>query len=105
MKRVLVFDVNETLLDLGALDPHFARIFGEASVRVEWFQTMLAGAFLTTITGPYTRFGDHFKAALAMTAARRGVYLSPDDESQILAGVPRLPAPPHVRPPVERLRP
>ena len=26
--RVLVFDVNETLLDLGALDRDFARVFG-----------------------------------------------------------------------------
>ena len=29
-KRVLLFDVNETLLDLAALDPHFARVFGDA---------------------------------------------------------------------------
>jgi hypothetical protein len=28
MRRVQVFDVNETLLDLAALDPHFERIFG-----------------------------------------------------------------------------
>ena len=68
MKRVLVFDVNETLLDLGALDPHFQRVFGDAQVRVEWFQTMLQSAFLTTITGPYKPFGDHFRAALAITA-------------------------------------
>ena len=41
MRRVLVFDVNETLLDLGALDPHFQRVFGDAKVRVEWFGLML----------------------------------------------------------------
>jgi len=29
--RVLVFDVNETLLDLGALDPLFERTFGDAA--------------------------------------------------------------------------
>ena len=29
MRRVQVFDVNETLLDLAALDPHFERIFGD----------------------------------------------------------------------------
>jgi hypothetical protein len=28
MGRVQVFDVNETLLDLGAMDPHFERISG-----------------------------------------------------------------------------
>jgi len=36
-----VFDVNETLLDLSALDPRFERVFGDASVRREWFMQML----------------------------------------------------------------
>jgi 2-haloacid dehalogenase len=101
--RVLVFDVNETLLDLSALDPHFVRLFGDAKVRVEWFGTMLQSAFLTTITGPYTPFGEHFKAALAITAERRGVRVSPADEQAILAGVRTLPPYPEVRPALERL--
>ena len=104
MKRVLVFDVNETLLDLSALDPHFQRVFGDATVRVEWFQTMLQSAFLTTITGPYKPFGEHFRAALAITALRRDLRVSPEDERAILAGVRRLPAHPDVRPALERLR-
>jgi 2-haloacid dehalogenase len=104
MKRVLVFDVNETLLDMSALDPHFQRVFGDASVRVEWFQTMLQSAFLTTITGPYKPFGEHFRAALAITALRRDLRVSPDDERAILAGVRTLPAHPDVRPALERLR-
>jgi 2-haloacid dehalogenase len=104
MKRVLVFDVNETLLDLSALDPHFQRVFGEASVRVEWFQTMLQSAFLTTITGPYKPFGEHFRAALAITALRRDLRVSPEDERAILSGVRTLPAYPDVRPALERLR-
>ena len=37
MPRVCVFDVNETLLDLGALDPPFERAFGDAAARREWF--------------------------------------------------------------------
>src|SRR6266481_5840218 len=104
MKRVLVFDVNETLLDLSALDPHFQRVFGDAQVRVEWFQTMLQSAFLTTITGPYTPFGEHFRAALAITALRRDLRIGPDDERAILAGVRTLPPHPDVRPALERLR-
>ena len=104
MKRVLVFDVNETLLDMSALDPHFQRVFGDAQVRVEWFQTILHSAFLTTITGPYKPFGDHFRAALAITALRRDLRVSPDDERAILAGVRTLPAHPDVRPALEGLR-
>ena len=104
MKRVLVFDVNETLLDLSALDPHFQRVFGDAAVRVEWFQTMVQSAFLTTITGPYKPFGEHLRAALAITALRRGLRVSPEDERAILAGVRTLPAHPDARPALERLR-
>jgi 2-haloacid dehalogenase len=104
VKRLLLFDVNETLLDLRALDPHFERVFGDAAVRVEWFQTMLSSAFLTTITGPYKPFGDHFRAALAITALRRQVRVSPEDERAILGGVRELPAYPDVRPALERLR-
>lgn len=37
MPRICVFDVNGTLLDLGTLDPHFERIFGDASMRQPWF--------------------------------------------------------------------
>jgi hypothetical protein len=33
MRRVQVFDVNETLLDLAAMDRHFQQIFGDPSVR------------------------------------------------------------------------
>lgn len=33
IKKLIVFDVNETLLDLKALDPQFEQIFGDASIR------------------------------------------------------------------------
>ncbi len=37
MPRILVFDVNETLLDLRALEFDFERIFGDARITHEWF--------------------------------------------------------------------
>src|SRR5687767_1200670 len=102
--RVLVFDVNETLLDLRALDPHFARVFGDAAVRREWFATMLQSALLLTVTGPYFDFGAHFRAALALTAEKRGVTVSEADEKAILGEVRKLPAHPEVRESLARLR-
>jgi len=32
MPRVIVCDVNETLLDVGALEPHFKQAFGDGRV-------------------------------------------------------------------------
>ena len=51
MRRVQVFDVNETLLDLAAMDPHFQRIFGDPGVRVGWFTQMIQSALVATVTG------------------------------------------------------
>jgi FMN phosphatase YigB (HAD superfamily) len=36
-KRVIVFDVNETLLDLHALKQQFERLFGDGEVLHLWF--------------------------------------------------------------------
>src|SRR2546428_10333122 len=65
---------------------------------------MLQSAFLTTITGPYLPFGEHFKAALAITGERHGVKVGEDDEQPILQQVRALPPPPEVRRALERLR-
>jgi 2-haloacid dehalogenase len=41
MRRVQVFDINETLLDLAAMDPYSERIFGDAGLRQAWFTQMI----------------------------------------------------------------
>ena len=38
---VIVFDVNETLIDLTTLEPLFVRLFGEAAVMREWFAQLI----------------------------------------------------------------
>lgn len=104
MNRVIVFDVNETLLDVSALDPIFGRIFGDAAVRREWFGQMLQSAFVSTITGSYRDFGALAMGALAMVAARHGVTLGDDDRQALGAGMRNLPPHPEVRAAMERLR-
>lgn len=104
MARVCVFDVNETLLDLGALDPHFERVFGDAGVRRLWFQQLLQSAMVATITGAYSDFGTIGGGALEMTAARRGVTVSDEDRARILNGMRELPPHPEVEEALSRLR-
>jgi 2-haloacid dehalogenase len=36
----VVFDVNETLIGIESLRPHFARIFGDPSVLRQWFDNL-----------------------------------------------------------------
>ncbi len=104
MARVCVFDVNETLLDLGALDPHFEQVFGDAGVRRSWFLQVLQSAFVATITGAYSDFGAIGGAALDMTAEREGVRISAEDRRAILGGMRELPPHPEVPEALDGLR-
>jgi 2-haloacid dehalogenase len=104
MPRVQVFDVNETLLDLAAMDPHFERVFGDAGLRRVWFAQMIQSALVATITGAYRQFGEHAMAALTMLAEQTGVKLGDGDREAIAGQMRRLPAHPEVPAALERLR-
>ena len=104
MRRVLVFDVNETLLDVAALDPFFMHLFGNATVRREWFNQMLQLAFVSTITHAYRDFGALGMSALAMVAERHGATLGDDDRRALGKGMRELPPHPEVEGALERLR-
>jgi 2-haloacid dehalogenase len=104
MARVCVFDVNETLLDLGALDPLFEHTFGDASVRRTWFSQFLTSWLTAMVVGAYSDFGTIGDGALEMVAERQGVSLSDDDKQQILGGMQELPPHPEVEESLNRLR-
>jgi 2-haloacid dehalogenase len=104
MPGVLIFDVNETLLDLWALDPHFARLFGDAGARAQWFAQFIQNALVATVTNAYAPFGQIGMAALEMVAMRRGVTLSDEDKKAIQQGLGSLPPHPEVRESLERLK-
>ena len=58
-QRIIVFDVNETLLDVGALAPQFLRLFGNAGVVQEWFSNVVLYSQVATIAGPVRGVRDH----------------------------------------------
>ena len=101
---VLAFDVNETLLDLRALDAPFTAAFGDASLRPQWFALMLQMSFVGGLTGTYVDFGSAQRSALAVLSARQRVTLSDDRSAAILDGMKTLPPHPEVRAAMERLR-
>lgn len=104
MRRVIAFDVNETLLDLAALDPQFLRVFGDAAVRREWFTQVIELAITAAASNVYFDFAAVGDAALTMVAARRRVALTPAARTDILGGMRALPPHPDARPGLERLR-
>ncbi|WP_371807631.1 HAD family hydrolase, partial [Arhodomonas sp. KWT] len=104
MPQTIVFDVNETLLDLAALDPVFERLFGDAGARREWFAQVLQSAMTVTLTGRYEDFSTVGAAALSMVAQRRGVTLERAGRQDVAAGMRRLPPHPEVADALARLR-
>jgi len=104
MARICVFDVNETLLDLKALDTHFERIFGKAAVREEWFNQLLQSAFVSTVLNTYIDFGKIGMAALEMVAEKQNVRLSDGDKEIVKNGMQQLPPHPEVKESLAQLR-
>lgn len=104
MARVILFDVNETLLDLKALSPLFERHFGDAGVASQWFARVLHSSVVATITGRYADFGQIAGAALAVTATLEGVPLSEQERSEIVDTIRRLPPHPEVPAALRMLR-
>ena len=104
MSRVIVFDVNETLLDLAALDAPFQRIFGQAGVRREWFGQFLQSALVATVTNTYTPFGDIAMSALEMVANRHGHTLNDENRHTVKQTMSELPAHPEVAQSLELLQ-
>ena len=105
MARVIAFDVNETLLDLGALDPLFERAFGRAAARP--VVRADAPARVRRRADRPLR-GLHQRAARRAGDARGDVRRAArtDDEEEILGAMRRLPphadAGPRARPPARR---
>ncbi|MBI6710888.1 haloacid dehalogenase type II [Pseudomonas syringae pv. syringae] len=92
MLKHIIFDVNETLLDLAALDAFFAGLFGDSRLRTEWFLTLQECWMTNTITGQYQAFGDLAQGALRMVAARHQVEVGDDQCKALAAGIKSLPA-------------
>lgn len=104
MKKICVFDVNETLLDLKALDPQFEKVFGDASVRGQWFSQFIQSALLTIVTDSYVPFGKIGSAAFDMVAARRNVTVKPEDKQAIMQSIAHLPPHPEVKKSLAKLK-
>src|SRR5438270_11572880 len=101
--KVIAFDVNETLLDLRALDPLFADAFGDPALRPQWFALMLQVAFVGGLTARYIDFTAAQRSALAMLARRQRVELPAAKANEIVDAMRSLPPHPEVPGALERL--
>lgn len=105
---LVIFDVNETLLDLGALDDLIAEVLGSGAgdslARRTWFDRMIRSALTLTAADQYVAFGVLAGAALRDLAAEQGREVSDEQVRRLAAGIRTLPAHPDVAPGLRRLR-
>jgi 2-haloacid dehalogenase len=88
-RPIIVFDVNETLLDLDTLHPTLDRIFGDPAALRLWF------------ANPFTDIG---AAVLRMLAATRDITISDSDAAELTERFATMPPHPEVPAALRRLR-
>jgi 2-haloacid dehalogenase len=81
--RNIVFDCNETLLDLTTVTPIFQRLFGEPSTMRLWFRELITYSQALTIADVYVPFTDIGSAVLDKIAAPRGVKITGADRQEL----------------------
>jgi 2-haloacid dehalogenase len=102
--RAIVFDVNETLLDLRAMRPRFEEVLGSTGLLGAWFGQLLRHSLVATLTDSYQPFDVLGVDALRLVAAKGGIGLSEEDAVRVVDGMRHLPPHPDVRPAISRLR-
>ncbi len=101
---LIVFDVNETLLDLETMEPTFQRIFGEKSSMRLWFANLILYSAALTVAGRYVPFTDIGSAVMKMLADTHGIKIGDKDKKQLTEKFSTMPPHPEVPVALRKLR-
>ena len=80
---LIVFDVNETLLDLETMEPVFQRIFNDKSAMRLWFANLIMYSAALTVAGCYIPFTDIGAAVMTMLAVTQGIKIGDADKAEL----------------------
>ena len=103
-RDTILFDINETILDLTQLKPRFKLAFGDDAVTATWFSMLLHTSTVCVLTNIKTDFAALAGAMLDTIAARLDVELSGVMRDEILGGISSLPPHADVKPALARLQ-
>jgi 2-haloacid dehalogenase len=103
-RPIIVFDVNETLLDLESLRPTFDRIFHDPAAMRLWFANLITYSEALTLAGVYVPFTDIGAAVLRMLAASRDLTITDGDADELTNRFATMPPHPEVPGALHRLR-
>ena len=84
--KAILFDVNETLLDLQPVNESIGKLLGAGpDAAVLWFTTLLQHSLVATVAGKYLDFAEVGAACLRMVAGRHGKELSEAEAREAVA--------------------
>ena len=101
---LIIFDVNETLLDLETMSPIFERLFDHNAAMRLWFANFILYSAALTVAGQYVPFTDIGAAVMTMLADTRGVEIKDADKTELTEKFSTMPAHPEVPAALGRLR-
>jgi 2-haloacid dehalogenase len=101
---LIVFDVNETVLDLETMEPTFQRIFGDKGAMRLWFANLILYSAALTVAGCYVPFTDIGAAVMKMLADTRGIKISAADKEELTEKFSTMPPHPEVPAALRKLR-
>ncbi|OBF88034.1 haloacid dehalogenase, type II [Mycobacterium sp. 852002-51163_SCH5372311] len=93
---VLVFDVNETLVDILWIAPLFGELFGDERVLREWFGQLVTYSMTATLVEHYADFFTLGEGVLRMLGSIHQVEIDDDDVARLGELMRTMPAHPDV---------
>jgi 2-haloacid dehalogenase len=103
-KPLIVFDVNETLLDLESVSPVFERIFHDKGAMRLWFADLILYSEALTLAKSYVAFTDIGAAVMQMLAKVHGISVSEADKRELTDMFASMPPHPEVPAALKKLR-
>lgn len=91
-RPILVFDVNETLLDLDSLAPVFEDVFGDPAALRDWFAQLILYSQTLTISGIDSDFPSLAAGTLRMLGQIRNIQISQAQIADLAAAIASMPA-------------
>lgn len=103
-QQVILFDINETVLNLGQLKPKFEQYFGNELFLGTWFSILLHSSTVCLTTKVKTNFKDLALASLNALAGRLDKSLTSEQSSDVISTLANLPAHDDIKPALVLLR-
>ncbi|MEZ9724277.1 haloacid dehalogenase type II [Vibrio splendidus] len=102
--EVILFDINETVLNLESLQPKFKAVFGHEDALSLWFSKLLHTSTVCIATNVKSTFAELAGVALEAIAQRYNCHLTTESKNALLTSFASLPPHKDIKESLHKLR-